>query len=187
MIANSIKNIALATIATSCVAFGIATEAQAFIGTLQISNEKGFMGDMDSIDFLDNDIEYYGEGVFSAFTADSDGSVGVTSLNLLTDPPVDSFFQFDEHSPSKFNLTSITISPDSDMFFMMYDLVGTVTHDNETYNVEGALTSQMMGAGVDGSSWSATLVTTTVPEPATILGLGVVVAGSAFGLKKKNS
>lgn len=51
MIAKSIKNIALATIGTSCVAFGIATEAQAFIGTLQISNEKGFMADMDSIDF----------------------------------------------------------------------------------------------------------------------------------------
>lgn len=73
------------------------------------------------------------------------------------------------------------------MFFMMYNLTGTVTHGDETYNVEGALTSQMMGAGVDGSSWSATLVTTTVPEPATILGLGVVAAGSAFGLKKKNS
>ncbi|NER07125.1 MAG: PEP-CTERM sorting domain-containing protein, partial [Okeania sp. SIO3C4] len=36
-----------------------------------------------------------------------------------------------------------------------------------------------------GSSWSATLE--KVPEPTTVLGLGVVAAASAFGLKKKNS
>ncbi|NEQ72526.1 MAG: PEP-CTERM sorting domain-containing protein [Okeania sp. SIO2C9] len=187
MIAKSLKQIALATIGTSCVAFGIATEAQAFTGTLNISNEKGFIGDADTIEFSDDDIEYFGTGVLGFLEGDA-GSVDIGPLDV-PGGPVDSFFTFDDNAPFTFDLDSITFAGEF-RAFIMYDLMGTITDDmGTTYKVEGGFTSQLMETSGDtGSSWSLTLRTKErVPEPATMLGLGVVAAASAFGLKKNNS
>ena len=184
MIAKSIKNVALATIGTSCVAFGIVTEAQAFNSTLNISNERGFIGDADTIEFSHSDIEYFGTGVFSSLV----GDLGTVDLGPLAVPggPVASFFTFDDQAPSVFDLDSVTLAGTLGDF-VMYNLKGTITDDmGKTHKVAGDFSSQMMPAsGPTGSSWSVTLE--KVPEPATILGLGVVAAASAFGLKKKNS
>ena len=182
MITNYLKQITLATVGTGCIALGVATEAQAF-GTLQISNERGFIGDADTIEFSDSDIEYFGTGDFD-FLAGDIGSVFLGPLDVPGDP-VDSFFTFD-NAPSTFDLESITLAGTLGDF-VMYNLAGTITDDmGKTFRVEGGLTSQMSAAsGATGSSWSATLE--KVPEPTTVLGLGVVAAASAFGLKKKNS
>ncbi|NEO53368.1 MAG: PEP-CTERM sorting domain-containing protein [Okeania sp. SIO3B5] len=185
MTTNYLKQITLATIGTGCIALGVATEAQASIGTVNISNDIGFFGSNTGIEFLDGDIEYAGSGVFSSFGTDADGSV-MTGMFGVPGGSITSFFSFDDDS-STFDLDSITfVGQMGD--FVMYDLMGTITDNaGTTYQVEGGLSSQMIGSPSQGSSWSATLETKRVPEPATVLGLGVVAVGSAFGLKKKNS
>ena len=186
MSTKSLKQIALAAIGTSCIAFGIATEAQAFTSTLNISNERGFIGNSDTIQFSHSDIEYFGTGDFSFL----DGDIGSVYLGPLGVPggSVASFFTFGNNNPFVFDLDTIQLNPSSSGGDVKYDLMGTITDGMDTsYKVEGRFTSQMMSeSGETGSSWSLTLAK-TVPEPATILGLGVVAAGSVFGLKKKNS
>ncbi|WP_293077038.1 PEP-CTERM sorting domain-containing protein [Okeania sp. SIO3B5] len=186
MTTNYLKQITLATIGTGCIALGVATEAQASIGTVNISNDIGFFGSNTGIEFLDNDIEYAGFGVFSSFGTDADGSV-ITGSFGVPGGPITSFFTFDANPGFVFDLDSITFAGQMGDF-VMYDLMGTITDDAGTaYQVEGGLSSQMIGSPSQGYSWSASLETKRVPEPATILGLGVVAVGSAFGLKKKNS
>lgn len=191
MIVQSFKNIALATIGASCVAFGVATEAQALRGTLNISNERGFIGTDTKVEFSNNDIEYYGTGVFEFFDVDPEGEGdGFVNTNALALPggPVDSFFTFEDNNPFVFNLIDITLANTSGDE-IKYDLIGTITNnEGKSFEVDGQFTSQMVSESNEtGSSWSVTLKTTTVPEPSTMLGLGLVAAASAFGLKKKKS
>ncbi|MEM1169275.1 MAG: PEP-CTERM sorting domain-containing protein [Cyanobacteria bacterium P01_H01_bin.35] len=187
MIPKFFKQIALATIGTSCVAFGVATEAQAF-GALNISNENGFTGNTTEVTFSNTDLEYSATGDFSFLTGD-DGSVNAT-LFSVPGGPVNSWFTFDD-GPFVFNLNQIDLAGTfGDTVF--YDLIGTITDNmGTTLEVDGQFTSQMVDQSAEeGSSWSITLETietTKVPEPSTMLGLGLVGAASAFGLKKKNS
>ena len=196
MFTNYFKQITLATIGTSCIALGIATEAQASTGTLNISNELGFIGNTETFEFADSenayldmmidDIEYFGTGVFSSLVGDV-GSVYLDPLDL-PGGPIDSFFTFTtfDNSFFTFNLASISLADTALGDKVDYDLMGTITDGTNSYRVEGIFSSQMMTAsGAIGSSWSVTLE--TVPEPSTMIGLGVVAAASAFGLKKKNS
>ena len=188
MTTNYFKQITLATIGTGCIALGVATEAQAF-GTLNISNERGFIGDADTIEFSHDDIEYFGTGDFDFLVGpgpdlEGDGSVYLGPLDVPGDG-VDSFFTFDDNSPFVFNLSSINLAFEF-QDIVSYNLEGTITDGTKSYKVGGRFTSQMMPTSGDtGSAWSATLE--KVPEPTTVLGLGVVAVASAFGLKKKNS
>lgn len=195
MFTNYFKQITLATIGTGCIALGLATEAQAF-GTLNISNQEGFSGNENSIDFFSDDTEYSATGVLdflniSSDTDLNDGSVFDDFFAVPGGAPITSFFTFNNGSSTfNFDLESITFADTiKGKFseFIMYDLMGTITDDmGKTYKLVGGLTSQTMGpSGATGSSWSVTLQ--TVPEPSTMIGLGVVAAASAFGLKKKNS
>ncbi len=183
MIAKSFKQIALATIGTSCVAFGVATEAQAF-GTLNM-NSNGLLGTEDSIQFTNSEMGYSGTGDFAFLSGN--GSVDTSQLEL-PGGPVNSWFEFDDNSLFAFDLSEITLSF-AQNGFIGYDLIGTITNNmGTTFEVDGKLTTQMVSqSGLTGSSWSATLETRKVPEPSTMLGLGLVGAASAFGLKKKNS
>ena len=106
MIAKTFKQIALATIGTSCVAFGVATEAQAF-GTLNLGNENGLTSATETqIDFNNSEMSYFGTGDF-AFLGDGDGSVDLNPL-VVPGGPVNSWFEFDDDSPFVFNLSNIT-------------------------------------------------------------------------------
>lgn len=188
MITKSLKQIAFATIGTSCIALGIVTEAQAavFSGSIQINGFE-FKTTDDGFQIDQEGMAYTGAGDFDFLGGGFIGIGEVDTMEVLVPGAMDieSFFVFSDDSLS-FTLESIK-QLDAEAPGVEYMFTGTIEDDGDITKMTGALTSQLIGDPDEGYSWSVSMESETVPEPTTILGLGVVAVASAFGLKKKNS
>jgi hypothetical protein len=95
------------------------------------------------------------------------------------------------------SVTDYTFVPKVGTTDINMGFMGFFDNNGEKSEANGSITFQTLGtitqADLDaGNTYEATfsgitVASESVPEPTTILGLGVVAAGSAFGLKKKNS
>ncbi|WP_293159178.1 PEP-CTERM sorting domain-containing protein [Okeania sp. SIO2C9] len=178
-----------------------------------LSGNFSFDGAGNTISFDENMLDFAGDGIFLSLKngdfagLDSDAKIFDISSGLAALDGMDTVMapvKFIELSDgTTLNLTSFndfTFTPQFGTTDINLGFSGFFLNDGDMTDAMGSITFQVIGQLNEDSfegdeifqaSFSGVVFGTednvTVPEPPTMLGLGVVAAASAFGLKKKNS
>ncbi|NEN91431.1 MAG: PEP-CTERM sorting domain-containing protein [Okeania sp. SIO3H1] len=210
MIAKSLKQIAFATIIVSAP-LAVATVFNAGTANAAVlSGNFSFDGAGNTISFDENMLDFAEGGIALSLKngyfagVNSDAQIfDISGLAALDDMDTDiAPVKFIELSDgTTLNLTSFndfTFTPQIGTTDINLGFSGFFLNDEDMTYAAGSITFQVIGEldkdsfagdGTFEASFSGVVFADNakVPEPATMLGLGVVAAGSAFGLKKKNS
>ncbi|MDY7005874.1 MAG: PEP-CTERM sorting domain-containing protein [Cyanobacteriota bacterium] len=178
-----------------------------------LSGNFSFDGAGNTISFDENMLDFAGDGIVLSLKngdfagVDSDANIFDISSGLAALDGMDTVMapvKFIELSDgTTLNLTSFNdfvLNPQVGTTDINLGFSGFFLNDGDMTDASGSITFQVMGILDENSfegddtfqaSFSGVVFATEdnvrVSEPATILGLGIVAAASAFGLKKKNS
>ncbi|NEQ75101.1 MAG: PEP-CTERM sorting domain-containing protein [Okeania sp. SIO2C9] len=206
------KNIMIAALVSAPLAVATVFNAGA-VNAAVLSGNFSFDGAGNTISFDENMLDFAGDGIFLSLKngdfagLDSDAKIFDISSGLAALDGMDTVMapvKFIELSDgTTLNLTSFndfTFTPQFGTTDINLGFSGFFLNDGDMTDAMGSITFQVIGQLNEDSfegdeifqaSFSGVVFGTednvTVPEPPTMLGLGVVAAASAFGLKKKNS